>query len=110
VSVYWFGSGSPLWALSIEFHIYMLVGAIFFILKGARRWPILVLIAIYYFALPSQFFLGNSAFKPEAGDGLFGLWLSGFALAFTLGWERIKISAWLLLLISCAFFFCTVLK
>jgi peptidoglycan/LPS O-acetylase OafA/YrhL len=74
-----FGSASPLWTLGIEWHIYLFVGATFFIIK--RRGPLLVLIpiALFFGQTPLYFLFG--AFQADGvGTGLFSLWLGGAAL------------------------------
>ena len=38
LSVPVFGSGVPFWSLSIQFHVYLLVGAAFFMLRVANAW------------------------------------------------------------------------
>jgi peptidoglycan/LPS O-acetylase OafA/YrhL len=71
-----FGSASPLWTLAIEWHIYMFVGAAFFLI--ARRGTLLFLVplALFYGQTPVHFLLGS--FQADGvGQGLFALWLGG---------------------------------
>lgn len=70
-----YGSGGPFWSLSLEFHIYLLVGAVFFVLRGASAWLL----------LPVVFVFGQLPVTYLAGTSLFTLWLAGFATAFILG-------------------------
>jgi peptidoglycan/LPS O-acetylase OafA/YrhL len=69
-----YGSGGPFWSLSLEFHIYLLVGAVFFVLRGASAWLLLPLVLVF----------GQLPIAYLAGTSLFTLWLSGFATAFIL--------------------------
>jgi peptidoglycan/LPS O-acetylase OafA/YrhL len=71
-----FGSASPLWTLGIEWHIYMFVGAVFFILKG-RWW--LIPVALFFGQTPVHYLLGGVQ-ADGVGSGLFSLWLSGAIL------------------------------
>jgi len=75
-----FGSASPLWTLGIEWHIYMFVGAAFFVLKARSRWwPLLIPVACFFGQTPIHYLSGAlSAGGP--GSGLFSLWLAGAAL------------------------------
>lgn len=84
-----FGSGAPLWTLSIEFHIYLFIGATFFLLKGARSWPILLAVALFYSQMPLQYLIGSR--QPDVGTALFAMWLAGFGLAFVLGAAALRI-------------------
>lgn len=77
-----FGSAGPLWTLAIEFHIYLAVGAIFFLIKGSRWWPILIPVGLFFLQLPLMYLYGSV--QPGVGTGVFSLWLAGFALAFLL--------------------------
>jgi peptidoglycan/LPS O-acetylase OafA/YrhL len=85
-----FGSASPLWTLAIEWHIYMFVGAVFFII--ARRGTLLLLVpfALFFGQTTLHFLLG--ALQPDGvGRGLFALWLGGalvyIAAQFMLGFR-----------------------
>lgn len=84
-----FGSGGPFWTMSIEFHIYLLVGAVFFLLRGARSWSLLFVMLIF-----SQQSTSNLT-----GTSLFSLWLYGFAAAFILAnhAEKVSSAAWAML-------------
>jgi peptidoglycan/LPS O-acetylase OafA/YrhL len=74
-----FGSASPLWTLAIEWHIYMFVGAVFFMFKTPRARPYLIPLAIFFGQTPAYFLLG--ALQPDGvGSGLFSLWLGGSAV------------------------------
>lgn len=88
LSVGIFGSGGPFWSLSIEFHIYLLVGAAFFMLRGAKAW-LLLPVALVFGQLPATNLTGTS---------LFVLWLAGFAIAFILANYAANVSAavWLI--------------
>lgn len=78
-----FGSGGPLWTLSIEFHIYLLIGALFFLLRGGNP-RLMLLIAVPFMWLP---------FKYLSETSLFSLWLGGFGAAFILAQCAAKISS-----------------
>jgi peptidoglycan/LPS O-acetylase OafA/YrhL len=78
-----FGSAGPFWTLAIEFHIYMFVGALFFILRGRATWAAM-LCALLFAALPCRYLFG--AVQPGLGTGLFSVWLVGFASAIM--WPR----------------------
>ena len=74
-----FGSAAPLWTLAIEWHIYMLVGAVFFLLKGRGPWLLLIPVALFFGQTPFHLLFG--AFQEGGGGtGLFALWLGGAAL------------------------------
>lgn len=70
------GSAGHLWSLAVEFHIYLFVGAVFFVAIG-RRWRVAMLVAVLSAPMPLAFFSGESHDLP--GTGLFILWLLGFA-------------------------------
>ncbi|WKA30778.1 acyltransferase family protein [Bradyrhizobium roseum] len=76
-----FGSASPLWTLAIEWHIYMFVGAVFFMLKAPRSFLHMLPIALF-FGQTSLHFLSGSYQPDGVGRGLFSLWLGGAALYF----------------------------
>src|ERR1700744_2557775 len=84
-----FGSGGPFWTLSVEFHIYLLVGAAFFMLRGAKAW-LLLPIALVYGQLPVVHLMGFA---------LFTLWLAGFAAAFILfnSAARVSTTVWFII-------------
>ena len=73
-----FGSASPLWTLAIEWHIYMFVGALFFMYKRPKSIPYLIPIALFFGQTPIYLLLGS--FQSDGvGRGLFSLWLGGAA-------------------------------
>lgn len=74
-----FGSASPLWTLAVEWHIYLFVGAVFFMLKAPRSCPYLLPIALF-FGQTALYFLIGSYQSEGIGRGLFSLWLGGAAL------------------------------
>jgi peptidoglycan/LPS O-acetylase OafA/YrhL len=78
-----FGSASPLWTLAIEWHIYMFVGAVFFIWARPQHRPLMIAIAILFCQVPLHFLLG--AFQADGvGKGLFSLWLAGACVLIAL--------------------------
>jgi peptidoglycan/LPS O-acetylase OafA/YrhL len=89
LSVPIYGSGGPFWSLSLEFHIYLLVGAIFFVLRGAIAWLL----------LPVVFVFGQLPVTYLTGTSLFTLWFAGFATAFILGRcaANVSTSAWVVI-------------
>ena len=71
-----FGSGGQVWTLSIEFHIYMFVGSLFFL--GARRSGVAaVLLMVLSYPVIERYFAGS--LSQNVGTGLVSLWLLGFA-------------------------------
>jgi peptidoglycan/LPS O-acetylase OafA/YrhL len=99
-----FGSAAPLWTLAIEWHIYMFVGAAFFLTKGRGSWLLLIPLALFFAQTPMHFLFG--AFQPDGvGTGLFALWLGGAALYLLL--SRYVPPLWIslptLLLTGCAY-------
>ena len=76
-----YGSAAPLWTLAIEWHIYLFVGAVFFI--GARQhWvPLLIVIAVVFGQTPLHYLAGDFM-GDGVGRGLFALWLAGSAVYF----------------------------
>ena len=78
-----FGSASPLWTLAIEWHIYMFVGAVFFIWARPQQRLLMIAIAILFCQVPLHFFAG--AFQDDGvGKGLFSLWLAGACVLLAL--------------------------
>jgi peptidoglycan/LPS O-acetylase OafA/YrhL len=78
-----FGSASPLWTLAIEWHIYMFVGAFFFIWARPQHRLLMIAIAILFCQVPLHFFVG--AFQEDGvGMGLFALWLAGACVLIAL--------------------------
>lgn len=71
-----FGSASPLWTLGIEWHIYMFVGASFFIIRRRRLW-LLLFLPLVFFAQTPLHYLAGSLQADGVGRGLFTLWLAG---------------------------------
>lgn len=71
-----FGSASPLWTLGIEWHIYMFVGALFFIVKKRGRW-LLLLLPMAFFGQTPLHYLAGALQSDGVGAGLFSLWLAG---------------------------------
>jgi len=71
-----FGSASPLWTLGIEWHIYMFVGALFFVAKRRGRW-LLLLLPLAFFGQTPLHYLAGSFQKDGVGTGLFSLWMAG---------------------------------
>jgi len=98
LSVPVYGSGGPFWTLSVEFHIYLLVGATFFLLRGASAWLL----------LPVVFVFGQLPIAYLAGTSLFTLWLAGFATAFILGRCAASVSAttWVVIGVSSTGWLC----
>jgi peptidoglycan/LPS O-acetylase OafA/YrhL len=78
-----FGTASPLWTLAIEWHIYMFVGAAFFIAKLRGKWPWLIPLALFFGQVPYHYLVG--ALQADGvGYGLSYLWLGGGALYLAL--------------------------
>ena len=78
-----FGTASPLWTLAIEWHIYMFVGAAFFIAKRRGKWPLLIPLALFFGQVPYHYLIG--ALQDDGvGYGLSYLWLGGGALYLAL--------------------------
>jgi peptidoglycan/LPS O-acetylase OafA/YrhL len=74
-----FGSASPLWTLAIEWHIYMFIGAAFFIAKRRGKWSLLIPLALFFGQVPYHYLIG--ALQDDGvGHGLSLLWLGGGAL------------------------------
>ncbi|TQF30835.1 acyltransferase [Bradyrhizobium sp. UNPA324] len=76
-----FGSGSQLWTLVIEWHIYLFVAALFFL--GARPAAALLLIpiALVFGQIPTHYVFG--ALQDDGvGQSLFLLWLGGAYVYF----------------------------
>jgi peptidoglycan/LPS O-acetylase OafA/YrhL len=71
-----FGSASPLWTLGIEWHIYLFVASLFFMVVKPKSIPILIPIALFFGQTPVHFLFGS--YQPDGvGRGLFVLWLCG---------------------------------
>lgn len=71
-----FGTASPLWTLAIEWHIYLFVGALFFVARRPMLMPLLIPVALVFGQTPSHYLLG-AAQDDGVGRGLFLLWLGG---------------------------------
>lgn len=72
-----FGSTGHLTSVATEFHIYLFVGAVWFLMRW--RNPILcVLVALLFYKIPFHYFQGI----PNSDKALFVLWLFGFASYF----------------------------
>lgn len=99
-----FGSAGQLSSLAAEFHIYVFVGAIFFMVLGRRRLTMLA-IATLSAAMPLGYFLGISG----TDRGLFVLWLLGFACYFvvcvTKTDRKTAISAGILFPLFCGYWY-----
>jgi peptidoglycan/LPS O-acetylase OafA/YrhL len=76
------GSAGPLWTLAVEWHIYLAVGALYFV----PRHPWLIVVAAPFSLVPAWFLL--SSVQPGVGTGLTTLWLLGFLGYFL--FERIR--------------------
>jgi peptidoglycan/LPS O-acetylase OafA/YrhL len=74
-----FGSDSPLWTLAIEWHIYMFVGATFFLCRRRGWWVVLAAIALFSGQTALHFLFGMFE-GSGTGHGLFTLWLGGSAI------------------------------
>lgn len=74
-----FGAADPLWTLAIEWHIYIFVGAAFFIFKRPRSRLPLIPLAAAFSLMPLHYVFG--ALQPDGvGQSLFVLWLGGAAI------------------------------
>lgn len=69
-----YGSAGQLSSLATEWHIYLLIGAIYFLLRGRNRW-ICLLVAVLVAPQPLAYFSA----LPDTDRSLFVLWLLGFA-------------------------------
>ncbi len=74
-----YGSAGQLWTLSIEFYIYIFVGSLFFLINGKQRLFASVLFGVCVFVI-KPYFSADTHGLP--GEGLFVLWLLGFAIYF----------------------------
>ncbi|MDA9463689.1 hypothetical protein XH87_03585 [Bradyrhizobium sp. CCBAU 53415] len=74
-----FGSGSPLWTLVIEWHIYLFVAAIFFLAARRMKSLSLIPVALFFGQIPTHYIFG--ALQDDGvGQSLFLLWLGGAAI------------------------------
>jgi len=71
------GSASPLWTLVIEWHIYLFVGALFFIGATPARATVLIPIAVIFGQIPLHYMFGALQEDNGLGRSLFALWLAG---------------------------------
>ena len=69
-----FGSAGQLWTLAVEFHLYIFIGAAFFLCTRPGGGGALVLAAVF-----SIVPLSYLSFAREPGAGIVWLWLLGFA-------------------------------
>jgi peptidoglycan/LPS O-acetylase OafA/YrhL len=84
-----FGSASPLWTLAIEWHIYIFVATVFFMLKRPRSILWLLPFALFFGQTPVHFLFGS--YQPDGvGCGLFLLWIGGSIVYFAV--RRIELS------------------
>ena len=83
-----FGSASPLWTLTIEWHIYMFVGAAFFAVIRPKSILLMLPLALIFSSNPIHYLFG--AYQADGvGFGLFILWLMG-ALVYFAGLTSIR--------------------
>lgn len=78
-----FGSASPLWTLAIEWHIYMFIGAAFFVAKRRGKWLLLIPLVLFFGQVPYHYLFGTVQ-DDGVGYGLSFLWLGGGALYLAL--------------------------
>lgn len=71
-----FGSAAPLWTLAIEWHIYIFVGAAFFIFKRPMSALPLIPLAAAFSLMPLYYVFGAIQ-SDGVGQSLFVLWLGG---------------------------------
>jgi peptidoglycan/LPS O-acetylase OafA/YrhL len=79
-----FGSATPLWTLAIEWHIYMFVGALFFIFVQRGSFIILLGVAAFSGQVALHYLTGSFQDERTVGLGLFTLWLAGFGVYFVI--------------------------
>jgi peptidoglycan/LPS O-acetylase OafA/YrhL len=104
-----FGSASPLWTLAIEWHIYMIVAAVFFIWARPRQRLIMIVVAIVFCEVPLHYLRG--AYQADGvGMGLFSLWLAGTCILLTLRIVQLPYWASLFLALGSAICFFLVTK
>jgi peptidoglycan/LPS O-acetylase OafA/YrhL len=83
-----FGTASQLWTLAIEWHIYLFVGALFFMAARPRSIPLLIPVALFFGQTPLHFLLGS--FQDDGvGMGLFALWIGGASVLLALRATRL---------------------
>lgn len=96
-----FGSASPIWTLAIEWHIYLFVGAVFFIGARPRSALLMIPIAVVFGGVPLHYAFG-AADAAGVGSWLFTLWLGGACIFLGLRDMRWFAPAWLSLLLAVA--------
>jgi peptidoglycan/LPS O-acetylase OafA/YrhL len=75
------GSASPWWTLAIEWHIYIFVASLFFMVARPKSILFLIPIALFFGQTPTHFLFGS--FQADGvGRGLFALWLGGMLVYF----------------------------
>jgi peptidoglycan/LPS O-acetylase OafA/YrhL len=72
-----YGTSGHLTSIAVEFHIYFLVGGLFFALKGPRRW-LAIAAAVVFHVVPLRYFETAA----NSDHTLFALWLLGFTAYF----------------------------
>jgi len=80
-----YGSGGHLTSVYIEFHIYLFVGALFFLFNG-RNIAITLIVAILASRIPLDYFSPS----PDGDRSLLVLWLLGFASYYVVGAVDVK--------------------
>lgn len=97
-----FGSASQLWTLAAEFHIYIFVGALYFMfIKRHAGWSLLV--AVLAMQVPIHFLNSDESIT---GSGLLILWILGFAAYFVVQadfWRFVRTSLWMAVFIFSIF-------
>lgn len=100
-SVSTFGSAGHLTSVALEFHIYLFVGAVFFLLK-ARGVPLCLFVIFLIWKVPAAY----ASATPGTDRALFLIWLVGFAtfyMASSASRDRsLRLAAILLLIASLA--------
>jgi peptidoglycan/LPS O-acetylase OafA/YrhL len=71
-----FGTATPLWTLVIEWHIYLFVGAVFFMGGRPKTIPFLIPVAVLFGQIPGHYLFGAMQ-SDGLGKSLFLLWLGG---------------------------------
>ncbi|MCK1681768.1 acyltransferase [Bradyrhizobium sp. 147] len=69
-----FGSAGHLTSVALEFHIYLLVGAVFFLLKARAVW-LCIAVIFFVWQIPASYAIAT----PRTDRALFIVWLVGFA-------------------------------
>jgi peptidoglycan/LPS O-acetylase OafA/YrhL len=92
-SVPTFGSAGQLSSVALEFHIYFLVGAVFFLVK-ARSILLCVIVIVLVWKIPASFAVG----VPGTDRALFIVWLAGFAAFYIVAAAEHDRKLWLVAL------------